>query len=477
MADSVAVDSALLGAVAEGEDWEAVLFDAACRSAQENAGELLHRLDAVLAERRPPGLKKWMRQRRTVLTRFGPVTVKRWVYREQATGRRRQLLDECLGWGKRRAVSPSLARLLAVLDSEMPYRQAAQLLGELVPQSVSKNTAQRLIVELGQRQQSKEQVQADALRDGAAPPAARSVQRLFVEADGLMVPLQREARRRTEIKAAVAYRGTRKIGVDRHGRERRETLGTVSFTGRGPGEPFWEQAWGQFGQHYQLEAIEQVVLGGDGADWIRGALELVGPDQQGVFQLDRFHLARALRGALGPDAGPAVQALRSEQLAVVRACLDQALADTPAGNRRRAIQGVLGYLVANADGLLRWTTQLGVPAQGEPRLGSMETHIDKLLANRLKKKGMSWSIPGLLAMGKARQLRANGQLSSDLFRHCPLPPTPRRDRRHAPARVLPTCAPRRQPPFQASLAPRWGPHSSRPWVQALIRLTRGPALE
>lgn len=114
MIDSVPVDSALLGAVAEGEDWEAVMFDAACRSAQEQAAVLLHQVDELLADQRPAGLCKLERQRRTVLTRFGPVTVNRWVYCEQATGRRRCLLDERLGWGKRRAVSPSLARLLAV---------------------------------------------------------------------------------------------------------------------------------------------------------------------------------------------------------------------------------------------------------------------------------------------------------------------------------------------------------------------------
>jgi hypothetical protein len=34
---------------------------------------------------------------------------------------------------------------------------------------------------------------------------------------------------------------------------------------------------------------------------------------------------------------------------------DQALAEAPTDDQRRAIQTVLGYLAANADGLVRWT--------------------------------------------------------------------------------------------------------------------------
>lgn len=477
MEESVATGSALLEAAAEGEDWEAVLFDAACRSAQEQAAELLEAVDEQLAEQRPAGLCKQQRQRRTVLTRFGPVTVDRWRYREQATGRARHLLDERLGWGKRRALSPSLQRLVAQLASEQPYRQAVKALEELVPQSLSKNTAQRLVVELGQRQQATEQAQAAALAEGtaASPPEAACAPRLHVEADGLNVPLQRANQRRAEVKGAVAYQGMRTVGVDRHGRVRRQAIGAVCYAGLQPAESFWERAWAQFGQRYRLEEIEQVVLGGDGASWIRGALDLVGPDQQGVFQLDRFHVARALRRALGPRAGPALQAVQQDNFASLRGQLDQALAETPPGDQRRAIQAVLGYLAANADGLVRWTTQLGVPAATEPRLGSMETRIDKLLAVRLCKRGMSWSRRGLAAMSKVRQLRANQQLTSDLFRARPCAARARRlDRRHAPSRLVPHHRPPAEPPFEARLAPRWGPHASRPWVQALIRLTREP---
>ena len=43
-------------------------------------------------------------------------------------------------------------------------------------------------------------------------------------------------------------------------------------------------------------------------------------------------------------------------------------------------------------------------------LGCMESNEDKLFADRMKKKGMSWTKAGAKRMGKAIQLAANGDL-------------------------------------------------------------------
>jgi hypothetical protein len=55
------------------------------------------------------------------------------------------LLDERLGWTKRGALSPALGQLVTELASEQSYRQAVSMVERLVPQSLSKNTAHRLI--------------------------------------------------------------------------------------------------------------------------------------------------------------------------------------------------------------------------------------------------------------------------------------------------------------------------------------------
>lgn len=60
-----------------GEDWEGMLFEAACAGARELARQLLEGLDAALAAEREPGLEVEGYRPRTLLTRFGPVTVRR----------------------------------------------------------------------------------------------------------------------------------------------------------------------------------------------------------------------------------------------------------------------------------------------------------------------------------------------------------------------------------------------------------------
>ena len=53
MEASVADNDRLLEAVAEGEEWEAVLFEGACRGAQQAAKRLLEAIDQRLARQRP----------------------------------------------------------------------------------------------------------------------------------------------------------------------------------------------------------------------------------------------------------------------------------------------------------------------------------------------------------------------------------------------------------------------------------------
>ena len=61
-----------------------------------------------------------------------------------------------------------------------------------------------------------------------------------------------------------------------------------------PGSQFWEGFSGRLCERYDLEETE-VVVGGDGADWIFSGASYF---KRSHFQLDRFHLARALRRAV-----------------------------------------------------------------------------------------------------------------------------------------------------------------------------------
>lgn len=87
--------------------------------------EALAHIDTELSGKRDPGLKNVGFRPRTVATSFGEITIKRRLYRDQATKEYHFLLDEALGLPRRQRVTPRMANLMLELGTEMPYRRAA----------------------------------------------------------------------------------------------------------------------------------------------------------------------------------------------------------------------------------------------------------------------------------------------------------------------------------------------------------------
>ncbi len=470
MDESVAND--LLSVLRAGEDWESVVFEAACAGARELAGRLLVLIDDALYERREPGWRVDGYRTRVVLTRVGPVPVRRRLYLVPS-GKRRFLLDEAMGWTRGRVLSTSLQAIVLKLVAAMPYRKAVDLLGQLVSQSVGRMTLHRLVQVLGKQvDREQEATRAAVYEQGQAPPSGTAqTERLFVEADGLSIALQREDKRRGELKRMVASSGRADLGTDKHGRRRRALTGKVSYGGIEPADAFWERSWLQVAARYDLAHTEQVIVGGDGAEWIRGGLAGV---TGGLFQLDRFHLARELRRVLGPTGMVAFQAARAGDDRVLKRLLGEAWRAAGDDERRHAeLLHLEHYLSANRDGLADWYRRVD-PGEGEPvRLGAMEANMDKPYAQRFKKRGMSWTTQGAHHLAKVIDLQENNELDATCRRRA----QPQVLGRLRPASAA-TTAPRRgmpsSPPFQATFAPRWGPHASRPWVRIFCWLIAGP---
>jgi len=465
----------LLGILKEGEDWEQVLFEAACAGAREMARQLLEGLDEALAGQREPGWVIEGYRSRTVLTRFGPVAIRRRLYRKGK--QRRLLLDEALHWRRGRAVSPTLTAIATELVSRVPYRVAADLLGKLISQSVGATTLHRLVQELGRATQgAEERARTATYEQGQGRPTGTAVANpLFVEADGVMLALQREAQRRGELRCMIAYADSTTPQRDGRGRVRRALVGKVSYAGMEAGAPFWEGAWVKIAARYDLARTELVVLGGDGAAWIRGGLTGV---EHGLFQLDRFHLARELRRVLGPTGMVAFQAARAGRDAELKELLAQAWAAAGADpDRTRELQRVERYLSHNRDGLVDWQQRAERSAPSAVHLGAMEANIDKPYAHRFKKRGMSWTRAGAQHLAKVIQLRESGELPTACWTLAAGPAGPAAKVRPATAAsTAPRTVSGSPPPFAATFAPRWGPHASRIWVQVLCRLLAGPTL-
>jgi hypothetical protein len=83
--------------------------------------------------------------------------------------------------------------------------------------------------------------------------------------------------------------------------------------------------------------------------------------------------------------------------------------------RYERLEQLKGYLKDNANSLV--DQRLRLPLTGKerrklPTLGTVEGNINKILACRFKRRGMSWSQEGAHRLAKILALRSNGELAA-----------------------------------------------------------------
>jgi hypothetical protein len=399
---------------------EEAVWRRACAWARVEFVAVLERLDLTLMEERPEQLRNAGFRERTLVTRVGELRFRRRCYRDAETGKYRHLLDEALELAPRVRLSDGLVADGVALAAEHSFRQSAGLLDFRVSHTTLHVRLQRAGAAL-RREVETRRHQVFSLGRRVTGTVQR-VATLFCEADGVIIRMQRETRKLVEAKLAIIYEGWERLHPSSSEYRLRSKLAYASFQGA---KAFWESLSVLAGQRWDLSAVK--VIGGDGADWIKQGL---GYFAGAAYQLCRFHLARKIRDCLG--GGQAFQRVydvrnRPGRLLVEARDAVAAALDPEQEERARVL---LDYLVANRDGLDEYRRRLepgGLELRG---LGGIESNVDKLISNRMKKRGMAWRLDGARNMLAVITLRANGQLrssgeaNSDLPIREPAPPGP-----------------------------------------------------
>ena len=342
---------------------------------------------------------------------------------------------------------------------------ADEMVSALTAGVLSTSTVYRLLRDVGHRAIDDERSRWEACfeRGEDVCDGQQQTDVLYTEADGVWGHLQRETRKHYEVKSGIAYRGWRNVGDDRY-----ELVGKRVYGHASEQMPFWKGASLEWGKQYALERVKQFVVGGDGANWIHKGVEALG---HAVFHLDGFHLARACDRGYGGEIGPAFyDAIRSGSESFARALMSAAVpAETTTATRDRE------YVESNVSTGMDWRNRVPNAPPDARSLGTMESNGDKLTANRMKKRGMSWTIRGAHRMAKVIQLNRNGELS----KFC-------RSRRRCDRREPDDLSThQRHEAVSKTRVSDWaevsvpalsGPHSYRPWVHSLRNLIRPPLL-
>lgn len=445
-----------------GKEWEEELYRRGCALMQQEAQEKLEALEEWLHARAPEGWQVVGFRERTVVCRFGEVTVRRRLYCDEE-GCYHFLVDEYLGWESYQSMTPSLEQAVVIVGAKNSFREAAEVVELLTAGAVSAMTVQRRIQATAEKAQAQERAEVAACfeRGEMVAGGKREVSRLFVEADGLHVRLQRAGGAHEEIRTAVAYEGWERLAGTK---ERYRLVGKRVYCQADERIDFWEGAALAFGRTWNWERITEVVLNGDGAAWIDKGV-LIG--EKVIRQLDGFHLARSCYQAVRESGAELYQAVRKGEWTTARDLLEQA---RPARERQRGWLWIR-KVIAEQRGA-DWRSQAGLAEEVGRGLGTMEGNEAQIWARRLKGKGMSWSRKGARNMGKVLELVTNGEIGQ----WCGRPvQSPRPQQRPAPQRTK-----RRQSDpaewLQASLPALRGPAAAQPWVQALRQLAHPPDL-
>jgi len=440
--------------------WEEEIFKWTCSLAQELAKAILESIDKELMKQKAPNLKVECLKEHRVTTVLGDIRIKRRLYRG-SKGEHRFLLDEKMGLDKGCHVSPKVKELATFISSHFPFQRSEEILRAILPSGISHTTIHRLVDKLTAPYIAAENREIEEVFSAGVIPESegKAVPYLFIEADGTMVALQKEKARRAEVKVGIAYEGWREVSKDRY-----KVTEKTAYSGIMDGDRFWEGFSLALAKKYDLSRIGKVVVGGDGASWVKEGAGLLG----GIYQLDKFHLKRAIHRGLANDP------LGAE---VYQACMigdvanaDRLLLEAQQGadiDREAAIMELRGYLIANCYGLRDY--RLEVDDDNLRGLGAIEGNVDKLVANRMKKRGMSWTIKGAQKMARLISLREMGQIHYWITHK-----DTSEDKRLSTKEISRSKVTKRRDTgawLKAEMPVLYGPHQNRHWVKALRALT------
>lgn len=446
-------------------DTEKMLLDRAIEWAREAFKHFLEQIDSLIRRYRPASFRIAHKRSVWYRTCLGPIKVNRRLYQDK-DGKYRYLLDELIGMDKYRHTTVAVKGIACRLAGEMPFRKSAEILKGITPIDLSHQTIHRIVqAALADSQDDADRATAWFEETGELPQTGgRKADRLMIEADGVVLPLQRQAARKVEVKLGIAYEGWQKVGKDRYC-----TVNKAFYADISGADQFWAGMTLKLHQKYDLSAT-QYVVGGDGAAWIKEGADYFG----GRYQLCRYHLNRALCHALGHDRKTlgAVQHQCSQgNFETALTALKEA-ADGAQNEKSKDIRRVIRYIVSNASGLKDYREDLSKHDGSLRRTGAIEGNIDKLIVRRMKNQGMSWSPQGIRRMLWLRTNIREGTLTDCL----------RTNKSNSTLLKLPAKQVNRVIDrtmkidyanyFSARLPAISGPHQSRPWVELLKSLSR-----
>lgn len=347
-------------------------------------------------------------------TRMGDIRYSRTRYSDRGAGGYRYLLDEALGLEKRQTVSIGRRRLEA-MEGVMAksYRVACTHMEKLTGTSRSHEAIRGVVLEEGERLQKAEESELQRVYDLEDSYAGESHDVAYIEVDGTSLHHQgtdRKKARGLEVKIGICYTGKRRRYRGGSGAAKVLENKYVHLDIK-PGPAFMEDMSLVADHEVGLSEAKHVVVGGDGAPWIRRGIEMNFPGS--IYKLCEYHLNQQLTrsfSGLSVDKGRVRKLLRKNKVDRALAAIWDTLERCTDEAQLKRVADFYGYVRDNRAGIRDLSEviddEVGIQIE---RTGAIENTVDKAVAHRCKHRGYRWSYAGARSLLKVQQALVNGR--------------------------------------------------------------------
>ena len=245
----------------------------------------------------------------------------------------------------------------------------------------------------------------------------RETKILFEEADGVFVNMQKRyvksKDRKREIKLAIFHEGWKKTGENRY-----ELAEKTAVCGIENPRDFTKRKEAMIAKKYNTDEIEMRVFNSDGGNWIK---TLYSYDDSVEFQLDQFHLKKAIRECRIDNKFEAkiFSLLNDCRIDDILEYVEMVLNSVDEDKQIEKLSTLYSYLKNNKNGLIPYQKRdLKLPELNEGLvyrgMGNCEHSVYLTVAKRMKHRSAAWSPDGSLNLCKVLCLNVSKTLKQSL---------------------------------------------------------------
>lgn len=397
------------------KDFEKLLFDILCRTAQELTRQYLEWADMSIMALRDKSRYAIVNSRdSTIKALYGDSPYSRRYYHDNETGKYVFLLDELMeidcGCG---LFSENLVSHIVVECADKPFRKAADTISAITGQGVSPMGAWGVFQRFADSIAEQEERLKELYNSGDVGQLGNiSTRVLFEEFDDVYIPTQKKKRRKrgepvTEDKSKKDTKkksgkkpmhvGISYTGWEQSGDGRCITANKMAYASFGEVSDFTEQFDALQSHCYDMDSVEVRLTNGDGAGWINKEAE----EHNSILQLDPYHRSKAIVKSIGSkdDRKLLYDALDAKDVDRVLLAIWELYAKEENEKSRKKLKDLYEYFSNNRDSLLTWQergVELPAPPEGITYrgMGAQEPNNCSLITLRMKHRRGSWSTEG-----------------------------------------------------------------------------------